>query len=340
MQDHKRLEEELRSAVRVFAQSIVSARGAVADMSPLIPATAHLPLSNLAYWERLIRDEFSLALRFFGGTAQKVSWPEPNRFLTWIDLGSWDGYVRERTLRTLSGPAPNSFFLALAARRLNDWVPQIRSAAREKIPALARASDPEHVSDVLCAMLPAWMSWGRMEDVDRQVVEMLLSVPQVSKLLRRRLIAAASGSMAIVLSQSARTPVLDEHLAEIAREAVQPSVRAVAYRTLLARKATWVAGRQWRWTDVRYCKGRLHNILAERPLPVPPPLLQTLESASTDRSSIVRRVAAEALVREATLLGDSALQLARRLAADASPSIAQRGAFVLQGLEVGAPPPL
>lgn len=342
-QGSTQLEEELRTAVRGFASSISSRRSVVADMSALVRVTAMLPLQNLAYWERLIRGEFELARRTsavqessgwralipFGGSTERA---ESERFLTWIDLSSWDGYVRERTLRTLAGPAPNSFFLSLAARRLNDWVPQVRAAAREAVPRLARTTDPEQVVDMLCAMLPTWTSWGRVEPLDKQVMTEFASIEGVAFALKRRVTSATAGPMAAVLSQALRTAVLDRHLTRIAGEAVQPAVRAKAYRTLLLGKAVWVDGRRWQWTDIRYCQGRLTNILAERPLSDTPALLDVLNAAAADRSSIVRRVAAEALVREMSSLGGAVPPLALRFADDPSPAVAERGEFVLKRL--------
>lgn len=326
-------DEHLRSAVREFAMSINATFRRSADMSAVIDVTSSLPLSSLAHWERLIRSEFSLALRS-SATPWIIAWAKPNRFLNWVDLCSWDGYVRERTLRTLAGPAPNSFFFSLAARRINDWVPEVRLAAREKLPMLARQSNPEHVVDALCSMLPTWASWGRMANVDHQVVADLLAIPVVIESLKQRLISMAVGPMSSVLSQAARTAVLDSDLADIARHAVQPAVRATAYRAQLAKRIVWVQSRKWQWKDVRTCKGKLQNVFGERPLQEAPPLLETMDLAASDRSCIVRVVAAEALVREMDALGHAAVSLARQLASDSSPRVAERGRFVLQRLPV------
>ena len=324
-------EEDLRRAVREFAISINSTFRRSIDMSDVIDVTSSLPLSSLAYWERLIRNEFSLALRS-SATPWIIAWAKPNRFLNWVDLCSWDGYIRERTLRTLSGPAPNSFFFSLAARRINDWVPEVRLAAREKLPLLARQSNPEHVVDALCAMLPIWASWGRMTDVDQQVVAELLAIRGVIESLKQRLISMAVGPMSVVLSQASRTAVLDRDLADIAKHAVQPAVRATAYRAQLAGRVVWVQSRKWQWTDVRTCKGKTRNVLGERALQEAPPLLKTMDLAASDRSCIVRAVAAEAIVSEMDALGRAAAPLARQLASDSSPRVAERGRFVLQRL--------
>jgi hypothetical protein len=285
----------------------------------------------LAQWEQVIRDEFMYAVR--SPTRHwREAWVGRRRFLTWIDVASWDGYVRERVLRTLSGPVPNGFFFGLALRRLNDWVPEVRAAAREKLPLLARDSTPEHVAEALCAMLSKWTSWGRLEEVDRQVLVTLLELPKIDELVKHKVMSAAAGPMAFMLSQVTRSKVLDEHLLDISRKAVQPSVRAFACRALLAGKVVWVKKQQWAWTDVSACKGRMQKILDERSLEAPHASLALLASTLADPSPIVRRVAGEVLVREAANFGDAALPLVRQLAADPSPGLAERGAFILRSL--------
>lgn len=333
MQSQQDLEPALRSATRQLSASIDSVSLAREAIFSFYQATAPLPLSNLAYWERVVRDEFSLqpSPSHF---SHKVKWAKPGRFLTWVDLASWDGYVRERALRVLPSHAPNAFLFALAARRLNDWVPQVRQAARERMLAFAEDTDPEHVADALCAMLPMWTAWGRADQAEKQVMAQLAAHPPVTASLKQRIITATAGPMSAILCQVMRAAVLDEALVQIAGEAVQPAVRATAYRALLAGKATWLEGRQWQWTDVRYCQGRFEPVVGERLLGTTPPLGHTLELASTDRSFIVRRVAAEALIKEMGNLGrDIALPMARRFAADGAKPVAERGAFALQRLE-------
>lgn len=340
--ERAQVEEEVRAAIFDFAETIGFPGRVVADMSALARATANLPLSNFAYWEQFVRNEFSLAQRrpIQAGWLARIPMLAPRtggqatsgRFLTWIDLCSFDGHVRERALRTLAGPAPNAFFLAMAARRLNDWVPQVRSAARAAMLPLARESDPEHVVDVLCAMLPTWTAWGRAESGDRQIMMELLSVDRVLVSLKQRLASSPAGPMSAILCQVLRSDVLDDHLVDLARNAIQPAVRAKAHRTLLAGKAVWLEGHRWEWIDVRYCRSRVVSVLGERTIARSLPLMQCLNSAASDRSSVVRRVAAEVLVGEMGRLGAAALPVARRLAADVSRRVAERAEFVLKRL--------
>lgn len=332
MQLPQNQEEKVISTVKEFAESINSGRNVVTDMSALVDATSQLPLSNLGYWEKLIRRQFSSALESTPQPKWKLS-PKPVKFLTWIDIISWDGYKREKTLRTLTGAAPNSFFFALALRRLNDWVPQVREAAREKLPEIADASNPNHVVDALCITLPHWNSWGRMDNADKRVLLEIISNERVASALIDKLLTATSGPMTAIFSQVGRTSVLDGRLDEIAKEAIQPALRAKAYRSKFEGKLTWFEGREWEWTDIRYCEGSLKPIVGERRLSPGSPFIETLRSAAFDSSPMVRRVAAEMLIRDLDTLDSESLQLADRFACDASPSVAERGRFALKRLK-------
>jgi hypothetical protein len=326
------LEEQVISAVKDFAASINSGSKVVADMSSLVEVTSKLPLSNLDYWERIIREEFSSALESTAQPRWKI-WSKPSPFLTWLDLISWDGYTREKTLRTLTGGAPNSFLFALAFRRLNDWVPQVREAARGKLPLMASASNPEHVIDALCATLSHWNSWGRIGNLEKNTLLEIISSKVTGEALKLKIISSASGPMALLFAQVGRTTVLDKYLSEIAEKAVQPTVRAKAYRSQLEGRIVWVEGRKWEWTDIRYCKGELKPIVAERAINIDASFVEILNKSSSDRSPIVRRVAAELLIQEFDSLGEESLRLASLFATDKSPSVAERGRFALKRFE-------
>lgn len=328
----RELEDHVLSSISKFVGSLNSGSGVVADMTELIEATSRLPLSNLEYWECLIRSGLYQAAANAKPAKWKF-WTKPMPFLTWIDLCSADGFKRERTLRILSGrAAPNRFFFAMAVRRLNDWVPQVRLAAREQLPSIAAASNPKDIVDVLCAVLPHWNSWGRSEDEGKQTLLAIASIEAVTQSLKSRLLSDAAGSLASVLAQVGQTSVLDAYLPEIASRAAQPSVRAKAYKSLLDGKAMWIAGRKWEWIDIRYCKGHFAPTLCDRPLSMPFPLEETLSAASSDRSVFVRRIAGDVLVRELETLGAVARQLAVILASDSYPSVAERGNFALKKL--------
>ena len=334
MPHQQKQEAEVISAVRILAKAINSGRDVTTGMSILIEATSQLSLTNLDFWERLIRWELFRELQSSRPSKWKFwSQPAPSSLPKWVDLCSKDGFKREKTLRTLSEAAPNAFFFALAVRRLNDWVIQVRDAAREALPIIAKATNPETVVDVLCTIFPHWNSWGRMNNEEKQALLEIISIESVGRSLKKRILSAPSGPMTSILSQAGRTEILDHSLEEIAREAIQPSVRAKSYRCLLEGKMTWVAGRKWEWINKYYCKGHFKPILCERDLLVTSPFLETLKSAARDRSPIVRRVAGEQLIRELDKIGVDSLQLAQLLATDPSPSVAERGEFAVKKLK-------
>jgi hypothetical protein len=331
MQQQKNKQEVL-AAIRQLAASINSGRKGDAEMASLVDATSRLSLSNLGAWERLIRWGYRSALAASAPPKWKI-WVRPASPVTWIDLCSGDGYKREKSLRTLSGAAPNSFFFAVAVRCLNDWVPQVREAAREKLLLIAKQTNPEHVVDVLCATLPHWNSWGRLNETDKQALLAIVSLEEVAHFLKLRIISATSGPMSSILAQAGRSEALDTYLNEIAKEAIQPAVRAKAYRSLLEGKMVSLEGRKWEWTNIRYCEERLKPIFSERILSVSVPLLETLKLAAIDRSPMVRRVAGDVLIQRLSAIGNESAQLAELLASDSSPSVVERGSFALKKLE-------
>lgn len=322
-------EKELLSAIRQIPKTIPQNGTSSINISILLTATSNLPLTNLESIERTIRWGYYEILKTstaFHPSTTKIAYHP----LTWLDLCHENGFQREKALRAPLGPAPNAIFFAIAMRRLNDWAPKVREAARERLPTIAENTNPEFVADVLCATLPHWVSWGRIEEEDRQILLEIASINQVSESLKEKIVSATSGPMASVLTQLGRRSVFDSHLNDIAKKALQPSVRAKAYRCLLEGKVTWCAGREWKWIDKHYGKGLFNPILHNRALTVEAPFLETLQSASVDHSPIVRRVAGEILIRNLGRLGDAALTLAEQLASDSSRSLAERGRFILR----------
>jgi hypothetical protein len=302
------------------------------DISPFIAATSKLPLKNLDDWERLIRWEIY--------SSPHKSHPIYAKFknlltgsFTWLDVCNADGFKREKALKTLSGGAPNSFLLALAVRKLNDWVPQVRNAACDILPLIAEFSDPEIIVDVLFITLPYWNSWGRMGDRERHTITKILSIEKVAESVKRRLILSTSGPVATIFTQVGRTDVLDRFLTEIAELSVQPSLRAKAYRCQFEKKFVWVEGMTWQWVDKAYGIRRRAPVLNEREIYATTPFLDNLKMATIDRSPMVRRIAGEMLIKELEHIGEDAFKLAKILASDTSTSVAERGKYALADLE-------
>lgn len=331
MDDKQALERRISDAISAFVLSRHSSSKVVADFSPVIDATSELPLENLDYWERFLRNEYYKVLVTTTNGYGSSEYADSS-FITWFDLCNGDGHRRERALRTLGRKAPNRFFLALVLRRLNDWVPQVRQVAIGLLPKIMAGSEPVHVADVTFFTLCHWSSWQRIDNVSKDMFLHAVSCNGVAERLKSRLITTPSGPLGSVLSQLGRIDVLDEALFDIAKSAVQPSLRARAYRCLFEQKIHWLEGKKWQWLDIQYGVGRMAPIITERELSVTIPFMSLLSLAADDRSSIVRRVAAEMVIRNLDDMGEASTELAERFILDNSPAVAEKGRYVLKKL--------
>lgn len=319
-------------AIKEYALSINVSDNGIGDMTALVNATSELELNNIVYWERLIREEFENALN----DSAPAKWKQglkPKRELHWLDITSLNGYERENSLRSLSGGAPNAFFLVLVIRRLNDWVPQVRKATREVLPLIIENTNSKYVSEILSIVLLNWDSWGRIEEEDKQLLLHIISTEDLAIPLKSKLITSTSGPMPSLFSQLGRTPILDNYLNEIANDAIQPYVRAKAFRSLFEGRMTWVESRKWQLIDKMYGKRKLIPIIGEREIKVQTPFIELLNRSAADRSAAVRQVSAEFVIRNIDSLGNKARAFAEKFATDKSTSVSEQGKFILKKLE-------
>ena len=75
---------------------------------------------------------------------------------------------------------------------------------------------------------------------------------------------------------------------------------------------------------------KLIEIFSERTLNVDTSFQELIENASIDKSSKVRRVAAEFLIQRHEELGSDSLRLANLFVSDKSPAVSERGKFALK----------
>ena len=320
------LKEEITKLVRKSMDAGLLFGGASEAASEFLTATSLLPVSQLGYWERVIRNEL---LWSFYRRSSLERWVTKKLHRPWINLFNGDGFEREKALNAITQGAPNAFLFSIMLRRLNDWVPEIRAAARKSIQRNAPETEGEIIVEALWGVLPHLHSWGRWHDADKDALVDLVGVGDVPRLLASRVMRSPSGPAATILSQATRRPALDEYLTRIAKESVQPAVRARAYKIILDGQANWLEGRKWVWIDKYWCKSRFAPVLGTRTVSVDADQFQTLREASADRSPVVRRIAAATVIARLEELGKDALPLAKALAADSYPSIAERGQFAL-----------
>lgn len=297
-------------------------------VTAFIEDTKTTPLDKLAERERLIRGSQYQEPNLKYSSLQLKSDRTP--FLLWFDLFSRNGYRREKVLRNTDEAAPSAFLLAILFRRLNDWVPQVRMAATHAVKRVIAKTPPLIVAEALWATFPDLEKWTRNIEVAQLLNETALRRPDIQDALSEKLISATSGPAAKVLQQFSRSSSVDRHLLNMASQAIQPAVRAAAYRILLSEQAKWVTHWKWQWVDKIFGEKRRAAVFETRPISINVDLLSVLAAAAIDPSPIVRRVAGDSLIARQHLFGEDTRKIAISLSKDNYPSIAERGRFVLK----------
>jgi hypothetical protein len=273
------------------------------------------------------RERFSLR-RFFRKPLSKLDLMKANPDCAWIFLFDYDGHVREASLNAIEKPPSSPFFFAALAWRLNDWVDEVRQAARKCAERVLMQTEASVAADAALCLMNRRLAWGRWND-ERHALDGVFGRKDVIDTLANSIRETASGPMAKSLRHALRYPSMDEHLERLATDSVQPAVRAVAYQCLILRTATWVEGTKRMWVDKSYGIWKMVPKLGSRKISSERPIDQLITEAAHDQSTAVRRVAADALV-ETRAQTPNADELIERLAKDSSAAIRSVADYMLR----------
>ena len=252
----------------------------------------------------------------------------PGLDLVFLVHGS--GWIREPALRKLDGPAPSAFWMAILAHRLNDWVPQVRTAAVGAFDRVAVRTPPAVLARTFVALLARTNEWSRWT-VEADLFRALPERPGVKDEIVSILMEERDGPLGKTLRRLLKEPDYDAHLVLLARSARHSAVRAVALETLLFGRARWLAGRQRKWVDKTIGLWRLEPCFESRTVQPQCSFDELVQIGMDDKASAVRKVVAAALVERPELA--SALdETAQLLANDSNPGIRERAEFVLSRL--------
>jgi hypothetical protein len=238
-----------------------------------------------------------------------------------------DGYVREAALHRFPGPPESPFFLAALVYRLNDWVAPVRDAALRCAERVFPVIAPEVVISAAPFLLTRWRYWQRWEREGASIIDTLFEREDVSTLLVMRFAQEANGPLATELRYSLRGQNLDRHLLSLAHYARQPNVRAVALKTLLCGHASWPIGFERKWIDKRFNNARRISLYAQRAITEQYATDTLITKGLQDKSAMVRRVAADALIERRETFADIEDAIAK-LGRDPSPSLKERALFL------------
>jgi hypothetical protein len=246
--------------------------------------------------------------------------------IEYLYLFHHSGWFREAALQKLHGGVTSPFWIAVIAYRLNDWVPQVRSAAAEAFDRTVQQAPADAIAKALIHLSSTARNWQR-STLGWQKLSALHQRSDVAGAIVRSIVGRPTGPLTRVLRDLLSSDAIDAHLLTIVREAVQPGLRALALQTLLNGEAKWPVGRRRRWIDKSMGQSRYEPCFASRPVQRPCSFETLLEIGAADRSSLVRQAAASGLIAHEEMSADP-LKWAGRFASDAHVRVRERGEFL------------
>ena len=286
--------------------------------------------------------EIAVAARLGWWQGQKRSWLEwpfgkpasdhdllaRSHDYAWLFLFHPSGYVREAALDTISTAPTSPFFFAALAWRLNDWVEPVRQAAERCAKRVLHRTTAPVAANAALYLLDRRYAWARWRD-EPKVLDAVFERKDVIAALVPLLQSHSTGALTTCLRHALRYPDIDEHLPRLAAGALQPTIRALAYRCLIFGKASWNFGFETVWINKVYGLYRSVPILGTRQIARIRPTADLIREAAYDKSPFVRRVAADALIADQSQLPDAATLIAR-LANDRHSAIRSRADYLLR----------
>jgi hypothetical protein len=281
--------------------------------------------AKLGWWQQPSRFSFQ---QFLGGSSTEKDLLRKNPDYAWLFLFHPSGYIREAALDAINSAPASPFLLSALAWRLNDWVQPVRQAAKRCAERVLRRADADVAANAALYLLDRRLVWSRWSD-EPKVLDSIFERKDVIAALTLLLQEQSTGRLAACLRNALRYPNLDEHLPRLATAAVQPAVRAVVYQCLISGKATWSVGFEWAWIDKIYGLRRRVPVLETRDIQRARAAADLIRESARDKSAIVRRVAADALIAARSQLPDEEALIAL-LAKDRSPAVRSRADFMLR----------
>lgn len=249
-----------------------------------------------------------------------------------------DGYLREAALERMDGPCRSPFDVAIVLYRLNDWVGPIRRAAVRCAQRRLPLTPVSHVAAAWVGLADRMHLWARGHEEQRAVLAGLVERQEVRDSIAAWIDQERSGPVTAIFNQVLRLSAFEPYLQDWATGAKHPQVRALALKTLLEGKARWVIGYRRHMIDKAYGEYRRIADMAERPLAVSPNRQALMVQGASDRSPVVRRTVAAALVRDRNTL-PGWRQIADLLLMDRNPSVRERAEWVIAEMEKAAGEP-
>jgi hypothetical protein len=256
--------------------------------------------------------------------------------LEYLYLFHTTGHLREAALAKIDTPITSAFFFNSIVYRLNDWAAPVRRAAQACAARVFPRTNPEIIVEAAVVLLERYRSWRRWGD-GAVALEAVFDRPDVAERFASWTATTPTGAATRVLRERLRRDRMDVHLLTIAGTAVQPTVRALALRTLIQGQTRSPDGFEKKWIDKSMGVSRRIVRYHERPVSRPVTIETLVELGAADRSALVRRVAADGLVQHRRSLHNVEEVLAI-LSVDKNHAVRERAEFIRREREAGPTP--
>jgi hypothetical protein len=207
------------------------------------------------------------------------------------------GYVREDALINLQEIPTSPFFVAALTHRMNDWVAPVRLAAEECAKRILPAIPAKIVVGAIPFLLGRIDSWLRWSEIPEIVLSTLTRVDCEKEL--SSLLARPNDIRTSAVRAALRLGLLDNHILDLVQTAKRPEHRAVILKSLVDREVTWVKYYGKKWVDKSYNISRRVPIFGHKPIIVTRPIEDLIRLGAEDRSTLVKKIAANGLVKYA-----------------------------------------
>jgi hypothetical protein len=339
------LPPDLRETLAAVGERLHSGRSVEAELPAVLAHISALPaasisqadpviatVANLSRWRPEPAWHDKLFRPYLSDKEQLLRLPN----LRYLFIFHRDGRMREAALHRITGALESPFLFAAVAMRLNDWAQPVRVAALACTKRCFPLTSADVIANAATSLVLHQDSWGRW-GVEREAMETTLARPDVAEELARILCEGQTGPVSRIFRRVLKNSSIDPHLPQLAANARQPWVRAVAVQAIADMRAAWLVGREWQWIDKSMGRRARAPKFDFRDIKLSFDKAGVIRAAASDASPIVRRAALTAVIQHWRGRNE-AHELALTLRSDPSPSVRERAAFILSRISESVAP--
>ncbi len=242
--------------------------------------------------------------------------------IAWLFVHSHNGRYREAAVQSMIIGDEDTAAQTALLLRSNDWVPQVREAAFDRLRIRAPQLPQTALSRLAVfavARVGIWQRGGA------EALDVLRECPLWLSALEEALAEQADGPLVHVLKRLILESTLDHALNRLARSARSPFVRSAATECVLTEKVRWKSGYKRQWINKPLGISRRVPLFEERNLEIDPNVCAAVvRSGARDTSAMVRKKVADKLIRDG---GKEFPEEVRLLSADSAASVRSRMEF-------------